>query len=78
MSLIEIYGDLPQNTKDAIGDPASILDSIDNLANPAYQADLNKAIATKKAWVDPTTRRQILNLEGPLLNGGLPGPEKTS
>ena len=48
----EIYGSLPQNTKDAIGDPASILDSIDNLANPARQADLNKAIATKKAWVD--------------------------
>ena len=48
----EIYGALPQNTKDAIGDPASILDSIDNLANPARQADLNKAIATKKAWVD--------------------------
>ena len=48
----EIYGALPQNTKDAIGDPASILDSIDNLADPKYQADLNKGIATKKAWVD--------------------------
>ena len=48
----EIYGNLPQNTKDAIGDPASILDSIDHLADPKYQADLNKAIATKKAWVD--------------------------
>ena len=48
----EIYGNLSQNTKDAIGDPASILDSIDHLADPKYQADLNKAIATKKAWVD--------------------------
>ena len=48
----QIYGDLPQNTKDAIGDPASILDSIDHLADPAEQADLNKRIATKKAWVD--------------------------
>ena len=48
----EIYGSLPQNTKDAIGDPASILDSIDHLANPAEQANLNKQIATKKAWVD--------------------------
>ena len=45
-------GALPQNTKDAIGDPASILDSIDHLANPAEQANLNKQIATKKAWVD--------------------------
>lgn len=48
----ELYGALPQNTKDAIGDPASILDSIDNLADPARQADLNKQIAQKKAWVD--------------------------
>ena len=48
----EIYGSLPQNTKDAIGDPASILDSIDHLANPEQQVALNKAIATKKAWVD--------------------------
>ena len=48
----EIYGALPQNTKDAIGDPASILDSIDHLANPEQQVALNKAIATKKAWVD--------------------------
>ena len=48
----EIYGNLDQNTKDAIGDPASILDSIDHLADPKYQADLNKAISTKKAWVD--------------------------
>ena len=74
----ELYGALPQNTKDAIGDPASILDSIDNLADPAKQADLNKGIATKKAWVDQQLAGSPeLKGTGTLI-GGLPEPVRTS